>query len=618
MSDECTMPSPGRRPIGLPETPPKTPGKSPRGLRGSRPSTPSAAVGACVPAAPSAPSSSARPKSFGSAWSNELALPYSVSETLTQIVWASARSQVIASAAEKRASGVEQSPKRRRGQGGECVAEEPASQSTPFVVSFSSQASQTSGLATQTSQASQASQVDDTNAAAADAIVTRAQGILEARMREGLCGHLDAVQIDSMLGRIRGMALASMNYWREVSFDLGRAASSLLRFSEYQRQLYWRKAPWRGVNLGGWLLLEPGPCEELFRRFGGASCELDLTLKIREQLGAEGSQMALKAHRETFVTEEDFKRIKGLGLNAVRIPFGYWALNGPSNGDEFDGPCIEYLDRAVAWAEAHNLQVLLDLHGAPGGENAERVCGRERQGWQWKDWRMDESISILRAIAQRYKGRAAISGISVCNEPSSAVPAEVLCRFYDRAVTAVREGGMRPDEVAVTLPIFRTERLDEIWRVWNREFDGFARHSNTAFDLHVYHCFGPWWKRQNLSQHMRMTKRHRKILRRVPAVVGEWSLALPSTAWGADGGSTGNAATASSSPTPTENQAVTAFASAQIEAYSQASHGWFFWNWRDGCTEQHHAAWDMRQCVERRWLTDAQLEGRTSQVSPRA
>ena len=57
--------------------------------------------------------------------------------------------------------------------------------------------------------------------------------------------------------------------------------------------------------------------------------------------------------------------------------------------------------------------------------------------------------------------------------------------------------------------MYRTERLDEampkilaavsvprnilllslqIWRLWNRVFNGFASHANVAFDLHLYHC----------------------------------------------------------------------------------------------------------------------------------
>lgn len=309
-------------------------------------------------------------------------------------------------------------------------------------------------------------------------------------------------------------------------------------------------------------------------------------------LGSQGAERALAAHRERCITEDDFRSIRALGLNAVRIPFGYWVVTGPAEGDPFVGPGLQHLDRALAYCQAYGLQAVLDLHGAPGGESGEKPCGRERKDWRWQEWRFDESVAALRVIAARYRGHPAVSGISVCNEPSETVPAAELCRFYDRAVRAIREAGMAPDEVAIILPVFRTERLDEIWRLWSREYDGFAKHANIAFDLHLYHCFGTWWQRQCLTGQLRMTKRHRKILRRVPAVVGEWSLALAPHARG-DG------------EKPEEDQALRAFAEAQLDAYSQASHGWFFWTWRDSPLQQ--PGWDLRKCLARRWLNRPQL-----------
>eukprot|EP00277_Geminigera_cryophila_P005250 CAMPEP_0179420960 /NCGR_PEP_ID=MMETSP0799-20121207/9478_1 /TAXON_ID=46947 /ORGANISM="Geminigera cryophila, Strain CCMP2564" /LENGTH=133 /DNA_ID=CAMNT_0021194669 /DNA_START=36 /DNA_END=437 /DNA_ORIENTATION=- len=57
------------------------------------------------------------------------------------------------------------------------------------------------------------------------------------------------------------------------------------------------------------------------------------------------------------------------------------------------------------------------------------------------------------------------------------------------------------------------------------------------------------------------------------AVVGEWSLARPST--------------------HTEEQ-VKDFATSQVRAYNHASHGWFFWNWHDhDCYDK----WDMQRGV---------------------
>jgi hypothetical protein len=257
----------------------------------------------------------------------------------------------------------------------------------------------------------------------------------------------------------------------------------------------------------------------------------------------------------------------------------------------------------LSWCKAHGLQALLDLHGAPGGESTDRACGRENRAWRWQDWDLEGSLQAIRVLVERYKGHPSVTGISVCNEPSETVPSDVLCRFYHQAVLAIREGGMPPNEVSVVLPVYRTERLDAMWQIWNRDYDGFARHVNVAFDLHLYHCFGPWWQRQKMGNHLRMTKRHRKILRRVPAIVGEWSLALSQQA--VEGESDDE-----------EDKALSAFAAAQVEAYSAASHGWFFWNWRD--SPKMHPGWDIRTCMQKQWLSKALLSGHSEPQAPTA
>ncbi|CAE8684351.1 unnamed protein product, partial [Polarella glacialis] len=112
--------------------------------------------------------------------------------------------------------------------------------------------------------------------------------------------------------------------------------------------------PWRGVSLGGWLLLEPGPSYPLFETAskGEALCEWDLMTGLRTNRALD----KLHRHREQHIQREDFVQIRNMGLNAVRVPFGYWVVLGPTAGDPYEGPALDYLDRAVQWAEECNLQ----------------------------------------------------------------------------------------------------------------------------------------------------------------------------------------------------------------------------------------------------------------------
>lgn len=395
---------------------------------------------------------------------------------------------------------------------------------------------------------------------------------------------------------LRAMSSAALRYWKAELIPVGnqnKAVASMAQFLHHSRKLFWHREPWRGVNLGGWLLLEPGPNASLFQEHGASSatCEWSFMRMLNtnhSQSGGASASDALRKHRETFINEDDFKQIRNSGLNAVRIPFGYWTVTGPSQGDKYEGPALEFLDRAVTWAETYGLQVVLDLHGSPGGESGEKPCGRVNRRWTPNSWRQEESLEVLRILCRRFQNRECVSGIQVCNEPCETIPVEELCRFYDRAIQTVRESGMPADRVAVVLPIYRVQRLDEIWWTWHHAFNGFLRHHNVTFDLHLYHCFGGWWQGLSLQQQIQMCRKHQKLLKRIPSVVGEWSLAL-----GREAAKSGGAALPS-------------FAKAQLNSYSSASHGWFFWNWKDS---PQCDVWDFTKCMQNGWVSSSQWVG---------
>lgn len=81
-----------------------------------------------------------------------------------------------------------------------------------------------------------------------------------------------------------------------------------------------------------------------------------------QQLGPAEAQNQLEAHWKSWITQSDFNEIASVGLNHVRIPIGYWALN-PLPGDPYVQGQLPVLDNAIKWARNSSLKVLLDLHG---------------------------------------------------------------------------------------------------------------------------------------------------------------------------------------------------------------------------------------------------------------
>ncbi len=165
----------------------------------------------------------------------------------------------------------------------------------------------------------------------------------------------------------------------------------------------------KGVNLGGWLVLEKWMTPALFEGSGAAD----------EYYLPEGTDRALyrekiRSHRATFITERDFISLKSHGFECARIPVPYFAF-----GDRppFIG-CLKELDRAFDLAEAYGMSVLLDLHTVPLSQNGfdngglSGVCRFAQTPCE-----VEFALGVLERLAERYGQRAGLYGIEVLNEP---------------------------------------------------------------------------------------------------------------------------------------------------------------------------------------------------------
>lgn len=109
----------------------------------------------------------------------------------------------------------------------------------------------------------------------------------------------------------------------------------------------------KGVNLGGWLLLERWMSPSLF---AGTDAVDEYTL-----MQQPGAARKIEKHRASFITEEDFTWLRDHGINAVRIPVGYWVLDGAWPYTKAQSQ----LDWAMDMAARYNIRVLIDVHGLP-------------------------------------------------------------------------------------------------------------------------------------------------------------------------------------------------------------------------------------------------------------
>lgn len=134
--------------------------------------------------------------------------------------------------------------------------------------------------------------------------------------------------------------------------------------------------PIRGVNLGGWLSLEPFIVPSLFDPYDPSEGIVD-EWTLSNRLGPDASS-TLEKHYAKFITEQDIREIRDAGLDHVRIQYSYWAVKTYSPLEPYVKRISwRYLLRAIEYCRKYGLRVNLDLHGLVGSQNGWNHSGRE-------------------------------------------------------------------------------------------------------------------------------------------------------------------------------------------------------------------------------------------------
>ncbi len=329
----------------------------------------------------------------------------------------------------------------------------------------------------------------------------------------------------------------------------------------------------RGVNLGGWLVLEKWMVPSVYR-----GCEASDEYGLSLALGSK-AESRLNQHREKFITAEDFKWIKNRGLNAIRLPVGYWTLEGPK-------PYVtaeDFLDFAFEQASQNGLKVLLDLHGAPGSQNGWDHSGRSGGiGWDKNPDNIRETVRVLAGFAQKFGSHPALFGIELLNEPSTQIPIQTLKEFYIEAYSQIRKHA--GEQVAV---VFHDSFRAMDWKNFMKAPD----FSNVIMDTHLYQLFTKDDARRTAQEQIAFALNRKFTLEEMqaeelPTLVGEWSLGLPESS-------------AKNLSLFQGDLLHGAFADAQLLSFEN-SRGWFFWSYKT----ESDSEWNFRHCVQRGWLPE--------------
>lgn len=391
---------------------------------------------------------------------------------------------------------------------------------------------------------------------------------------------------------------------------------------------------YKGVALGGWLLLEPWITPLLFNATDSSNSGDASDIAVDEytycqKLGSNEARKRLEAHWSTFYNESDFKDIKAYGFNMVRVPIGYWAFSMLPD-DPYVSGAQQYLDKAIEWSYDNGLKVWIDLHGAPGSQNGFDNSGRflnYTPGWQNTTENIELTSTVLRSIYSKYGSKDfynkygdTILGIEVLNEPMGPkLDMNKLSDFYESSYMDARIFSDTNNTI-----VFHDAFMPAGY--WNDFLnsslpqDGRLNNYNILIDHHHYEIFTVNELNKTISQHLKGILNYaagiHSELSSHPAVVGEWSGALTDCTPYLNGVNYGSRwdGTAPYTNDPIKNNAIGSCADInnwskwskehkrytrkyiemQLDRYESQMNGWIFWTYK---TEES-IEWDFKRLAK--------------------
>ncbi|KAF5341865.1 hypothetical protein D9611_001867 [Ephemerocybe angulata] len=377
----------------------------------------------------------------------------------------------------------------------------------------------------------------------------------------------------------------------------------------------------RGVNLGGWLVLEPWITPSFFERTGNKDIIDEYTLG--QLLDHGTAQDMLKQHWESWITEDDFIAMKAAGLNHVRIPLGYWSVPMTSDDTAYStspDPYIPgawtYLLRGLNWAKKHGIHVIVDLHGAPGSQNGYDNSGQRTGNPQWAlgGDNVARTVDTLRFIAANAGGL--IDVLELLNEAAGFRGddwAAAIRKFWLDAYDAVRAAAGDGMKVMIGDAFLGVNS-------WTN-FLVPPRGHDVLMDFHEYQIFSDGELDRSTDDHIRFACQYNDVLPafaggNIWTVVGEWSNAVTdcarwlngrnvgarwdntySTTGGRYHGSCSGYTGSYTNFSDAYKEVLRRYFEVQIEIGERVQ-GWVFWTWKAEEADE----WSYQKGLEGGWI----------------
>jgi hypothetical protein len=275
----------------------------------------------------------------------------------------------------------------------------------------------------------------------------------------------------------------------------------------------------QGVGLGNWML----PEGYMWKFEGKADRPRNIEKLVQDLIGEQESARFWKEFRMNYITEADIRKIAELGFNSVRPAMNARLFLTEGTDAVYLDEGFQLLDSLISWCNKYNVYVILDMHGAPGGQTGANIddSPADKPELFMDPVNQDRLVALWVKIAQRYRNEPIVAAYDLLNEPlpentgAAAKYGSMVEPLYKRITKAIREVDQKH---MITL-----EGVN-----WANDWSIFS----SAFDPNLFHQFHYycWDSPDNLRSVDYYVKMRAKL--GTPVWIGETGEQRPTIYWG--------------------------------------------------------------------------------------
>jgi hypothetical protein len=161
---------------------------------------------------------------------------------------------------------------------------------------------------------------------------------------------------------------------------------------------------------------------------------------LAHRFGLEKAEALRVAFQEHYITELDVERAAALGLNLLRVPVWYQSLETEyAAGNQYREAGWQRLHQLGVWARKHNVYLMIDLHGVPGGQSTSAHQGSAAGGQLWDHPEcITKTARIWTALAGYFAGDPHVAIYDLLNEPMNCPDKAAYQTVHQAMYEAVR------------------------------------------------------------------------------------------------------------------------------------------------------------------------------------